>query len=640
MKKIFKRIVVFGLIMLLFGGLVPSYLSEMNQTTYGTDDIWWPLAHQNVRNTRCSQSTCPDNGEVLWKYVTGENMRQTTPIVVDDKLFIGFYEHHTGNGSVLCLNADTGEKLWEYPAGEIIHPVAYDSGRVVAMAKTGIYPVNASLVCLNASDGTLIWNHIRHKATGMVPVIHEGKVYVGTSDYQATNNLTCYDLASGAEIWRYSPGTYVWIPSDAIGFDSGRLYLTTQDLYANDHFLVCINATTTAEIWSKQIDFTDLAAPLIHDGSVYMATLDNQENNHLYCFNSETGQKQWSTKFDKDLYFYGTPALWNSSLFLLGEHINYDYSKVFRIDASNGDVIWMKNISEIIETSCPAVSADGKLVFGSHPLLQCWDAVNGDILWTYTMDYSGIYNSAAIADGKVFFPDYNGEVYAFHDLNDPPNQPTITGPSLGELNQEYQYTVSTVDPDGNEIYYFVDWGDNTTTDWVGPYSSGSSVEMTHSWDAEGTYDVKVKAKDSLGSESIWSEVLTVIIIDNDAPSIPIIDGPTEGNAGESYDYEIVAEDPEGLDLFYWVEWGDDSPPLGWIGPVSSGESITVSHIYETKGTYELKAKAKDGLDLESDWGTLDVTMPISLPFVNLPLLQWFSSVFEWIRAMLNQLFSI
>jgi bacillopeptidase F len=86
---------------------------------------------------------------------------------------------------------------------------------------------------------------------------------------------------------------------------------------------------------------------------------------------------------------------------------------------------------------------------------------------------------------------------------------------------------------------------------------------------------------------------------NEAPSKPVIDGPTNGTVGTSYDYTISTEDPEGDDVYLWVDWGD-STNSGWIGPYLSGEEVTVSHIWENEGEYEIFAKSKDE-SYESPW---------------------------------------
>ena len=59
------------------------------------------------------------------------------------------------------------------------------------------------------------------------------------------------------------------------------------------------------------------------------------------------------------------------------------------------------------------------------------------------------------------------------------------------------------------MYYLFDWDDGTDSGWDGPYNSGDTVSLSHIWEAEGTYQVKVKAKDEQGAESVWSDPLAV-----------------------------------------------------------------------------------------------------------------------------------
>jgi hypothetical protein len=64
--------------------------------------------------------------------------------------------------------------------------------------------------------------------------------------------------------------------------------------------------------------------------------------------------------------------------------------------------------------------------------------------------------------------------------------------------------MSTTDPDGDDVYYWIDWGDNTNSDWIGSYASGETITMSHTWSKKGTYNIKVKAKDVYGAESDWT----------------------------------------------------------------------------------------------------------------------------------------
>ena len=39
---------------------------------------------------------------------------------------------------------------------------------------------------------------------------------------------------------------------------------------------------------------------------------------------------------------------------------------------------------------------------------------------------------------------------------------------------------------------------------MGPFNSGNTASATHSWEENGLYKIKVKARDSWGAESDWS----------------------------------------------------------------------------------------------------------------------------------------
>ncbi len=93
--------------------------------------------------------------------------------------------------------------------------------------------------------------------------------------------------------------------------------------------------------------------------------------------------------------------------------------------------------------------------------------------------------------------------------NQPPNKPaTPTGPTSGKPGTVYTYSTSTTDPNGDQVYYQWDWGDGTTLTWIGPYSSGVTINTTHTF-GKGSYSIKVKAKDPFGAESAWSDPLAI-----------------------------------------------------------------------------------------------------------------------------------
>lgn len=100
---------------------------------------------------------------------------------------------------------------------------------------------------------------------------------------------------------------------------------------------------------------------------------------------------------------------------------------------------------------------------------------------------------------------YTRRWYLFSTLaNLPPDAPTIIGPLNATVRESTTYNFTTADPENENVYYFIDWGDKTNSSWIGPYASGAIITQTHTWSRRGTYIIKAKAKDSNNYESDWA----------------------------------------------------------------------------------------------------------------------------------------
>ena len=96
-------------------------------------------------------------------------------------------------------------------------------------------------------------------------------------------------------------------------------------------------------------------------------------------------------------------------------------------------------------------------------------------------------------------------------------------------------------------------------------------------------------------------------IDNTKPNDPTIDGPTSGNAGTAYDFNFTGTDPDGFDISYFVDWGDDTNS-GWTEYVPSGTTVTLNHSWD-KGDYTITCKIRDLAHNESNEVTQDISIP-------------------------------
>ncbi len=96
--------------------------------------------------------------------------------------------------------------------------------------------------------------------------------------------------------------------------------------------------------------------------------------------------------------------------------------------------------------------------------------------------------------------------------NQPPNTPSSpSGPDTGTPGASYNFSATTTDPDGDQVAFKFSWGDGTESDWTSFVDSGGSASLSHSWSSEGTYQVKVKAKDTYNAESGWSASHPILI---------------------------------------------------------------------------------------------------------------------------------
>jgi hypothetical protein len=116
-------------------------------------------------------------------------------------------------------------------------------------------------------------------------------------------------------------------------------------------------------------------------------------------------------------------------------------------------------------------------------------------------------------------------------------------------------------------------------------------------------------------------IFSVVAAANSPPTEPEISGTQNGDAGVRYDYGICSTDPDGDEIIYCIDWGDDTGEV-CIGPFPSGTCITESHTWTSAGTFTIRVKAGDG-ELESDYTEYPVTMPRSRLISNIIMFRMF-----------------
>ena len=226
-----------------------------------------------------------------------------------------------------------------------------------------------------------------------------------------------------------------------------------------------------------------------------------------------------------------------------------------------------------------------------------------------------------------------GSIWSFTTkTNDPPDPPTITGPAIGGVGIEYEYTFVTTDPDDDKVYYYIEWGDGDVEEWIGLYDSDEEVILGHTWSETGEYTIRAKAKDLYDIEGDWSEPLIMTI--NNPPDAPVIVGPTSVKAGEEHDFTFNATDPDGDSIKYVIDWGDNDTDTTEYG--DSGEEITLKHSWAEGGDYTIQAQTVDIHDAESEWSTFDIS--VSVPRNR--AFNFYNNLFSWLSVRFPSLYTL
>lgn len=119
--------------------------------------------------------------------------------------------------------------------------------------------------------------------------------------------------------------------------------------------------------------------------------------------------------------------------------------------------------------------------------------------------------------------------------NNPPTKPTIEGPETGNKNIDYNYTVTSTDPDNHSIEYTIDWGDGSIETSSGFIANGTGYTTSHNWTSAGKYSVWAEAVDDYDNGNGTPSGKTYLTVLIDATNVGDIGYLTDDDGDETYD---------------------------------------------------------------------------------------------------------
>jgi len=469
------------------------------------------------------------NGSLKWKYDTHYVIRSTPAIDEDGNVYFGIIY---GDPNYLYALYPNGTLKWRHPTeGSIFSSPAIDDDGVIYYAASDDYSPLGWITALYP-NGTLKWSFQTNHVIYSSPAIgDDDTLYCGCHD----NNIYALFSDNGSLKWKFTTGAWVH-GSPTIAYD-GTIYIGSDDGY-----LYALYPNNGTMKWGVNVGAIRACPTLDKDGTIYFGVWEKK----FYAI-YPNGTVKWS--FDPEAKIWGSSAALSDDNTLYFSTCDFEYSGGIEIIALYTDctVKWRKSLDTLF--SSPAINSDGTVYIGScgepgegflnafgigplkaeadgpyyglintpleftgsssggyYPSSYHWDF--GDTQTSEEQNPTHTYTNAGNYTVTLTVTDNTSNTSTdttwawIQESNTQPNKPTIDGTTNGNVGTSYSYTVGTSDPDENIIWYFIDWGDNTNTGWIGPCNSGTEITRSHSWAEKGTYIIKVKAKDPYNAESL------------------------------------------------------------------------------------------------------------------------------------------
>ena len=275
-----------------------------------------------------------------WKVSVGDGV--ATPALVGDRLYV--FARQGGDEVIRCLDAGTGNEVWQdkYPAEPATGPARGFPGPraspAVADGKVVTLGVSGTLSCLDAATGKVVW---RKDTTGSLPnfftssspLVADGLCVVQLGGERG-GSVTAYDLATGAEKWKWAGDGTAYASPVVLATDGVKAVVAE-----TAKKVVALDLADGKPLWET---------PFVVTGRGYNASTPMVEGHTLVYSGSGRGtraikvEKQGDGLAGKELWankdssvMYNTPVLKNGLVLGLSAT-----DTLFCINAETGQVAW------------------------------------------------------------------------------------------------------------------------------------------------------------------------------------------------------------------------------------------------------------------------------------------------------------
>ena len=335
-----KKITLFFVIV---GGIF--WLAAVNPVT--EDGIGWRGNNRDGKVTGFEKpATWPGMLKQVWKIPVG--LGDASPVLTNGRIYL--QTKKDADEVVLCLNAQTGETLWESmnnPAPEVTggaasHPGPRSTPYVTANQVITI-GAGGFVTCRNPMNGELLWktdaytSEVPQFFVSVSPLLAGGK-FIAHLYGKEKGTVVAFDPETGKENWKLEgePSTY----------SSPVMMETFPDMVAvqGETDLLGISTETGALLWKTptpgETRFYNSSTPVIHGDQVIIAG----QGSGARSLQIARGDTAWSVtetwKNPEIAVSFNTPVLKDG--FLYGNDARFGY--LFCQNAGTGATCWVDSV--------------------------------------------------------------------------------------------------------------------------------------------------------------------------------------------------------------------------------------------------------------------------------------------------------
>ncbi len=346
----------------------------------------WTMFRGNPAATGVTKAKLGDKLKVAWKFKVKNGMFDGSPIVHKGVVYIG-----EGNGTLLALSLESGEKLWQFPKEKptlgFVGSAAFKNGLIY------IGDLDGNLYCVN-EKGEQQWKFQAEAAITSSVNFYKDTVIVGAEDAM----LYCLDAKSGDEKWKFETADEIRCMPTVI---ENRAFVT-----GCDGALHIVDLDAGKEVVSVELEAQTIASPAVLGNRTFYGTAQNG----FYAVDWKKEKLAWSYP-DGD-QIHSSPAVIDADG---TKHVIYGSKqrKVVSLDAETGKSNWEFKAKRSVDAS-PVVAGDRVVALSTDGRLYLINLKDGKKIFEKQFT-GGFAATPAVVDGKVIVATMRGTVYCLEN---------------------------------------------------------------------------------------------------------------------------------------------------------------------------------------------------------------------------------